>query len=98
MQAKESARSPRLPDTAANSPAVFRLSRRVIAKELVENESASLVQHRSRNVATKNDFSPAGWKTLRETQYMLLAGSSGMATTNELIAFRQTPDTIFTQV
>jgi len=42
-------------------------------------------------MVTKNDFTPADWKTLRDTQYLvgfatLLAGSSGLATVKEMIA------------
>lgn len=42
-------------------------------------------------MVTKNDFSPADWTTLRDTQYLvgfatLLAGSSGIGTIKELAA------------
>jgi hypothetical protein len=43
---------------------------------------------------TKNDFDPADWKTLRDTQFlvgfgMVLAGASGLGTVKELIALSQ---------
>jgi hypothetical protein len=43
---------------------------------------------------TKNDFDPADWKTLRDTQFlvgfgMVLAGASGLGTVKELIAFSE---------
>jgi hypothetical protein len=45
-------------------------------------------------MAAKNDFSPADWNTLRDTQYlvgfaMTLAGSSGLGTLKELFALSQ---------
>jgi hypothetical protein len=45
-------------------------------------------------MATKNDFSPADWTTLRDAQYlvgfaMVQAGSSGLGTVKELLALSQ---------
>lgn len=45
-------------------------------------------------MVTKNDFSPADWNTLRDTQYLVgfatvLAGSSGLGTFKELFALSQ---------
>jgi hypothetical protein len=60
---------------------------------VTKNESFARPEHRD-GMLTKNDFQPADWNTLRNTQYLvglatLMAGSSGFGTIKESIALAQ---------